>query len=197
MKKALNKNLSEQELACSFNIVLDKEIRERIRKIQNDLVEKFSEKRFYDSSPHAAICTKFMGISKTKDFVEVIQKEFKNDKIWELELSTFVPSDQGTYIFLNFSKKSVDKIFELNKRAIESTKGIGFEVQHGEDKPKYPYFPHISIIKLEDHEVTEAINLIRDDLNGLKMPVRKYEIMVQKDNKKGFAHFPTIREINL
>jgi len=25
MKKALNKNLSEQELACSFNIILEKE----------------------------------------------------------------------------------------------------------------------------------------------------------------------------
>lgn len=187
----------EKELACSFNIVLKKEIMERLRDIQNMLTKKFKEKRFYDSSPHVAICTKFMPLSKTNDFLEVIKEEFRNDDVWELGFSKFVSSQNGNFIFLNFSEETTDKILTLNSRALQCSKGIGFEVQGGADEPKYPYFPHISIIKLSDDEIEEAMSLMRDNLCGMKMLVQTYEITVQKDDKKGFAYFPGICKIDL
>lgn len=51
----------EKELAHSFNIALSDEISGKIKREQEKLLKLFAERRFYDSSPHLAIATKFMG----------------------------------------------------------------------------------------------------------------------------------------
>lgn len=96
----------EKELAISFNISLSSEILQDLKGEQEKLSRIFSEKRFYDSSPHLAIATKFMGDPLTQEFIDAIRNEFEKDSPWELEFADFRPAQTGDYIFLHLSPES-------------------------------------------------------------------------------------------
>ena len=153
----------------------------------------------YNSLPHLSIATKFMGANDTRNFVEILKNEFKEDKIFELEFTDFRPSDTQDYIFLHLSPESERKIIELHERAFKVTKDIGLEIQTGNKfrRLNYNYNPHISIIKLNPEEVAKAIGMIKNDFSGVRMFVSSFYITRQTDNKDGFSDFPTIDEIKL
>ncbi len=189
----------ENELAHSINIMLNEVILGKLKNKQNKLLEKFSERRMYNSLPHLSIATKFMGANDTRNFVEILKNEFKEDKIFELEFTDFRPSDTQDYIFLHLSPESERKIIELHERAFKVTKDIGLEIQTGNKfrRLNYNYNPHISIIKLNPEEVAKAIGMIKNDFSGVRMFVSSFYITRQTDNKDGFSDFPTIDEIKL
>ena len=189
----------ENELAHSINIRLNEVIFNKLKDKQNILLEKFSERRMYDSLPHLSIATKFMEADNTQEFIEALKNEFNNDNIFELEFGDLSPSDTQDYIFLHLSPESEKKVIELHERAFKATKDIGLEIQTGNKfrRLNYNYNPHISIIKLTPEEVAEAIGLIKNDFSGVKMPVSSFYITRQTDNENGFSDFPTINEIKL
>lgn len=190
-------NNMENELAHSINIRLSEEILEKLKAEQIRLLEKFSERRMYDSLPHLSVATKFMGKEEATQFVEALKREFENEKVFELEFADFRQSGTQDYIFLHLSPESEKKITELHERAFRATKGIGLEIQTGNKFRHFDYNPHISIIKLTPEEAAEAIGMIKNDLSGIKMPVTSLYITQQTDNENGFSDFPTIDEIKL
>ena len=123
--------IMRKELAHSFNIQLEKEMAHKLKNEQDKLSKEFNERRFYDSSPHLAIATKFMDETMTQIFAEVLTDEFKNDVPWELGFANFRPSETGDYIFLHFNTESRQKLFDLHERAFRVTKGIGSEIPNG------------------------------------------------------------------
>jgi 2'-5' RNA ligase len=189
--------MEEKELAHSLNIQLSGEITQKLKNEQEKLLKKFSERRFYDSSPHLAIATKFMGKEETDKFIKALGNEFQNDTVWELEFSDFKVSERLDYIFLHLSADSEQKLISLHERAFGATKNIGLEIQTGKKFRHFPYIPHISIIKLLPGEIGEALGIIKKDFAGVKMPVSCFEITRQADNERGFSDFPTINKINL
>jgi 2'-5' RNA ligase len=186
----------EQELAHSFNLILNEEVSGQIKNIQKKLADRFSELRFYDNSPHLAIGTKFMGQSLTNVFVNALENEFNKDMQWEIEFAGFGRAETGNYIFLNLTEESRAKLFDLHERTFLATKEIGFEGHNGE-APRYPYDPHISIIKIKAEEIEEALKLLNDDFKGTKMVVKSYEITREELDERGFGNFPRIKEIKL
>jgi hypothetical protein len=189
-------SMEEKELAHSLNIRLGDEILNKLKVEQNKLLEKFNERRMYDSLPHLSVATKFMSREETSKFTEVLKNEFKDDKVWELEFADFKPSDTQDYIFLHLNPESEKKITELHERAFKATREIGLEIQTGNKFRHFDYNPHISIIKLAPEEVAEAIGII-NNFSGVKMPVSSFYVTRQTDNKNGFSDFPTIDEIKL
>ena len=186
-----------KELAHSLNIQMSKEIANKLGGEQKKLSKEFSEKRFYDSSPHLAIATKFMGEEKTDEFIEALKNEFRNDTAWELEFSDFRISDTIDYIFLHLNTDSEQKLINLHNRVLKATKNIGLEVQTGNKFRHFSYIPHISIIKLSPEEADKALNVIRKDFSEIKMRIDCFEITRQTDDEKGFSNFPIIDKINL
>ncbi len=187
----------KEELAHSFNIHLDTEVIGRLKSEQEKLTKQFKERRFYDSSPHLAIATKFMDKETAQDFVRVLVDEFKDDVQWTLEFSDFSLSDTKDYIFLHLSKKSRRLLFKLHERVFRVTKDIGLEEQSNNKFRHFEYDPHISILKVEPTEAEKALSLIEKDFSGVKTQALQYEITQQTDNKEGFSTFPVIYEINL
>lgn len=189
----------EKELSHSFNISLSQEFSQKLRKEQEKLAQRFTELRLYDASPHLSMGTKFMGESETEAYVQALAEEFKKDAAWELEFADFQPSDAqiGKYIFLMLSVESRERLIDLHERTFHVTKGIGSEGMEGKAKPKYPYDPHVSVIKVQPEEMTEALKLIKEDFSGIRMPVTRYELTRQKEDEKGFSTFPVMLEINL
>lgn len=181
--------MDDRELAVSFNVVLNEEIQNQLRRIQKKLSEKIKEKRFYDNSPHLAICTKFMPRITTNKYIPIINKQFKDIKAFDIEFTKFEPSPTGNYIFLNLSKNTRDHISKLNEEVKRISKGIGNESPKGLP-PKYPYDPHISIIKLESYQIQEALNMLNDEFKVSSMKVDELELTVEKRDETGFASFP-------
>ena len=161
------------------------------------LSREFSEQRFYDSSPHLSVLTKFMAESETEALQTALENEFNNDEQWELEFSDFSLSHEQKYIFLNVTKESRKTLFDVHTRAMNATIGIGSEGMHGATIPKYEYDPHLSIMKLNPEDAVRAINQIKKDFAGLKMHVTRFELTRQKDDEKGYATFPVIAEVQL
>lgn len=189
--------MMENELAHSINIRLSDKILDKLKEKQDKLLEKFNERRMYDSSPHLSIATKFMGANDTQRFVEALKNEFENDKVFEIKFAGLRPSGTQDYIFLHLSPESEQKVIELHERAFDATKDIGLEIQTGPKFRHFDYNPHISIIKLTPEEVTKAIGMIKNDFSGIKTLVSSFYITRQTDNKNGFSDFPTINEIKL
>ncbi len=186
------------ELSHSFNIKLTQEISQKIREEQNKLKSLgFIEKRFYDSSPHLAIATKFMSVEDTPVFIEALKEEFENEDKWELEFSDFGVSETQDYIFLHLTKESEQKLIEFHNRAFEKTKEIGLEVQTARKFRNFAYASHISIIKLLPEEVGNALKAIQKDFSGIKMSVTTLEITRQEDTMEGFSNFPVVASIEL
>ena len=183
-------------LAHSVNIALQDEITQRIISIQKELSIKHKELRFYDSSPHISILTKFMSPKLTEKFATAIKDEFSNDKKWELKFSIFTKAEPSSYVFLNFSEETKNRIYELHNRAIKTTKDIVSLGQAG-GLPKYQYNPHISIIKLDTNEVDEAFEFIHHKLDGISMPVDTYVITRESLDNKGYGTFPIYSSIHL
>ena len=77
------------ELAHSFNIRLTPDILRQLRGEQELLAGRFKELRGYDSSPHLAIATKFMGVADSGAFADALAGEFGQDAPWELEFADF------------------------------------------------------------------------------------------------------------
>jgi 2'-5' RNA ligase len=189
----------EKELIHSFNIRLSPEVAQKLKLEQEKLSKRFTELRFYDASPHLSLGAKFMTESETDAFVQALAEEFKDDKAWELEFASFQPSDaqEGKYIFLTLTLESQRKLFNIHERAFGVTEEIGSEGMEGATKPKYPYHPHVSVIKVQTEEMPEALKLIKEDFSGVTMPVTHYEVTRQKEDEKGFSTFPVVLEINL
>jgi 2'-5' RNA ligase len=188
----------QKELAHSFNAKLSKEISDKLKNEQEKLRDLgFIEKRFYDSSPHLAIATKFMSEKETEKFIGVLKNEFKNDESFELEFSDFKLSRTRDYIFLHLNFESEQKILDLHSRAFQATKNIGLEIQTGKTFRHFEYNPHISIIKLPQEEIGNALEIIKEDFSGIKMLVNCFEITRQTDDEKGFSNFPVINKIDL
>lgn len=186
----------KKELATSFNVVLPRDFSKEIIGLRKKLSSKFEEKRFYDSSPHLAIATKFMTKEESEKFVSAIKDEFKNEVAWEIEFSDFSLSDDNKYIFLNLSEESGRKMFNIHNRAINSTKEVGAEGMSG-NPPRYLYFPHVSIIKLDESDTKKAIKLTQNNFKGRKIRITEYEITRQEEDEKGFAHFPVFATVKL
>ena len=187
----------ENELAHSLNIKLSEEVIGKLKSEQEKLLEKFSERRFYDSSPHFAIATKFMREEETDKFVETLKNELQNDTVWELEFADFRISETQDYIFLHLSPESEKRVIDFHNRTFKATKNIGLEIQTGNKFRHFDYNPHISIIKLSQENTEKALNLIEKDFKGVKMPVSCFEITRQTDDEKGFVNFPVIEKIYL
>ena len=185
-----------RELAHSFNITLESPIASRMRIVQERLAETISELRNYDSAPHLAIATKLMQQEESDAFVRTLAQEFAGEKAWELTFSGFAASETGSYVFLHLSPESREKMFALHLRAMESTRGIGGEGSNGQP-PKYPYDPHISIIKLPPEKKTAALARITDDFSHVRMAVTRYEMTREQLRETGFADFPRIGSIEL
>jgi len=190
--------IMEKVLSHSFNVCLGEDILKKLRQEQEKLAKVFTELRPYDSSPHLSIGTKFMTESETGAYLHAVAQEFKSEKTWELTLSDFEPSDAqiGKYIFLTLAPESRERMFSLHERLFRATKGIGSEGMHG-PTPKYPYDPHISLIKVQPEEMPQAIQLIQEDLGGVVTPVTRYELTRQKEDEKGFSTFPVMLSIDL
>ena len=180
--------MEEGQIAVSFNIVLSEKVSSELVRVQRKLAEKIKERRFYDNSPHLAICTKFMLRSVVDEYISVLERYFEDMEKFELELSSFGASKTGNYIFLNFTDETRNKIYDLNDEAKRATKGIGEETPGGLP-PKYPYDPHISIIKLEESQVELALELLNDEFDIPTMLVRKLEVTVEHRDETGFATF--------
>ena len=189
-------NTNVEELAHSFNVVLDKRISAKIKDVQETVASKIKERRNYDNSPHLAVATKFMRAVITDNFVKALYKEFSAEKPFEITFTRFESAETGNYIFLNLDTESREKLFALSERAFQVTRGVGFE-GHGGLAPKYPYDPHISVIKLETEEINHALGLINKDLSNLKMRASAFEITRGQLNDKGFGEFPVVATINL
>jgi hypothetical protein len=79
----------EKELSSSLNIQLSTEILEALKAEQNKLAKTFTEKRFYDSSPHLSIANKYVTETDFPKYIEALQNEFENDAKWEIEFADF------------------------------------------------------------------------------------------------------------
>ena len=178
----------ENQIAVSFNIVLSDKVKAELIRVQRKLSSKIKDRRFYDNSPHLAICTKFMQRSLVKEYLPVIENNFKDLEKFKLEFSGFNASDTGNYIFLNFSKETRENIFDLNNKTKKVTKGIGDETPGGLPS-KYPYDPHISIIKLEESQVELALELLNDEFDISTMLVEELEVSVEHREETGYATF--------
>ncbi len=187
----------EKELSHSLNVILSPHIAELLRNIQKEILTAVSERRPYDNSPHLSLVNKFMGKSQTAAFVNTLTKEFRDDSSWELTFADFSPSPTNEYIFLNVDKDSQKRLRDMHARAFAVTRGIGTAGQNGIDIPKYPYVPHVSIIKLQPEETEKSLRLIAHELSGITMPVKNLEITTQKDMENGFSIFPIIATIEL
>ncbi|MFA6495034.1 MAG: 2'-5' RNA ligase family protein [Candidatus Paceibacterota bacterium] len=187
---------TEQELSHSFNVKLSRELSQELFAIQKQLRKNISERRDYDPSPHLAIATKFMRGSDTQKFIQALSGEFSEDRAWDLAFVGFSPSETGDYIFLNLSEESKETLRALHKRALATTKGVGFEGIGGLP-PKYAYDPHISIIKLQPKEVSLAMEIIGGGFSRAAMKVNSYEVTRQENDKLGFGNFPALKEIRL
>jgi len=192
-----------EELSYAFNVVLDREVSQRIKLIQQKLRARFSEQRNYDPSPHLSIHQKHLELSKSDEFVGALVDEFQNESIWKLEFNYFSIADSisdspseslNSYIFLNLDTQSKQILFDLNSRAIDVTRNITSELGTAS---KYPYEPHISILKVKREEVAEAFKIVLENFLEVKMEVTKYEITRQQRDPNGFSIFPVIGEINL
>jgi hypothetical protein len=185
------------ELSHSFNIVLNPEVSDKIRGVQNQLKTQMPELRKYDSSPHLAIATRFtddrLEVAKLPD---LLRAEFQNDRVWELEFQNFSTSSEGNYIFLNLTENSKNKIYQLRERAYAATKGIGHETPDNLP-PKFAFDPHISIIKSDPEKIAAALPKLNHDFTGIKMLVNKYELTSETPNPDGFSNFPVICQIIL
>ena len=186
-----------KELAHSFNITFTNEISGKIKKEQEKLLKLFSERRFYDSSPHLAIATKFMENDMTETFKNTLNREFENDAAWELEFADFRQSETQDYIFLHLNPESRQKLLDLHERTFQVTKEIGLEIQSGNKFRHFEYDPHISIIKLGTEEIGNALATLNNDFRRVRMPVNRYQITRQEDIENGFSNFPIIAEISL
>ena len=187
----------EKELAHSFNIQLSPEILGALKREQEKLSKLFSEQRFYDSSPHLAIATKFMSEPFSQEFITALKKEFDDDASWWLGFSDFKPAQTNDYIFLHLNAESRQKMFELHERAFRTTRAIGFEKPDSGKFRHFDYDPHISIIKVAPENLEKALATLKNDMSAIKMPVTKYVITRQTDDEKGFATFPIVCEISL
>ena len=185
-----------RELAVSFNIVLDEKLKQKLKKVQAIIQKEIPEKRFYENTPHLAVCTKFMPITKVERYKKEIENIFEEYKKFSIIFTTFSPSVTGNYIFLNLDQESKKRIIELNRYIKDNTKDIGFESPKNLP-PKYPFDPHISIIKLEEYQIQRALNLINENFNNVSMAVTEFELTVEKRDEKGFAYFPVELIINL
>lgn len=184
MDKELN------ELAISFNIAIQEDIKTRLKEIQRKLNTEISERRNYESSPHLAVCTKFMPQNLVNEYTKAIKENFSDIPSFTITFTEFAPSPTNNYIFLNLDEQSRSTIFELNRKIKEVTNGIGNESLKGLP-PKYPYDPHISIIKLKDYQIKKALQLLNDSFGNVQMVVESFELTVEKRDESGFASFPT------
>jgi 2'-5' RNA ligase len=186
----------DRELAVSLNIVIPSQIKERIIDVQHAVNQVVEEQRYYDYSPHLAVVTKFMVKDVSDEYVEVVAEELKEIKQFALTFAGFAPSETNNYIFLNFEEASKNNIFELNKHILTATKKYGNETPGGLPA-RYPFDPHISIIKLKPFEVKKALHAIRDDFAGEKMLVTELEITRENRREDGFGEFPVVAKIKL
>ena len=184
MDKELN------ELAISFNVAIQADIKNRLKEVQRKLNTEISERRNYESSPHLAVCTKFMPQNLVEEYTKTIEDNFSKIPAFTITLTEFAPSPTNNYIFLNIDEESRKTIFELNRKIKEVTKGIGNESPKGLP-PKYPYDPHISIIKLEEYQIKKALQLLNENFSNVQMIVESFELTVEKRDESGFASFPT------
>lgn len=181
--------MEERELAVSFNVVIKEDIRNRLKEVQKKLLSEINERRNYDSSPHLAVCTKFMPQNLVDEYTKIIKENFSNLPSFTITFTEFAPSPTNNYIFLNLDEQSRNTIFELNRKIKEVTKRIGNEALNGLP-PKYPYDPHISIIKLEEYQVEKALQLLNESFNNVQMTVESFELTVEERDHTGYASFP-------
>ncbi len=187
--------IEEKQLAISFNIVLSEDVQNKLKEVQKMLAEHITERRHYDSSPHLAICTKFMPQSKVEEYTEVINRTFNNLQTFTIKFTKLEPTTSGKYIFLNLETKSREYILELNTKTRAATKGIGNETIDGLPT-RYPFDPHISIIKLEPHETQKALDLL-DQIELAPMLIQQLEVSVESRDENGYATFPIKLVLNL
>ncbi len=80
---------------------------------------------------------------------------------------------------------------------MRASEGIGSRGRDGAP-PKYPYDPHISIVKLEPGEMmAKALERIVHNMASVKMPVTTLEVTRQETRPDGFSVFPVIAQIKL
>lgn len=185
------------DFSHSFNVRLTSDIMRQLKKEQDVLAGKFTERRFYDSSPHLSILTKFMGYADTTAYVQTLMDEFRRDSSWELEFSDFRQCATGDYIFLYLAHESRQRLLEMHERALCITRGIGLEEQTPKRFRSFVYEPHISIMKLEPVSVPAALPLLSYNFVGTKMPVIAYDITRHTEDETGFATFPVVCAIEL
>jgi len=113
-----------------------------------------------------------------------------------LNFTKITESSNRKYIFLNPDQETKETITSLRERALEATKGIGLETIDG-TPAKYPFDPHISIIKLDPSEVSLAMEIIGNDFEPIETDAELYEISKQDGGEDGFFHFPIVKEISL
>ena len=185
------------ELSHSFNVRLSPDIVRQLKGEQELLAGRFKELRLYDSSPHIAIATKFMGVTDSEAFADALTKEFGGDAPWELEFADFRPSSTNDYIFLHPTKASRQRLLDMHERALAVTKHIGLEEQSSGRFRSFSYDPHLSIMKVGSENITAALPLVAHDFTGVRMPVMAYELTRQLDGENGFASFPVVRTLEL
>ena len=145
--------------AISLNIILSKDIINHISDLQSLIYKKYTDLRNRDNSPHLAVCTKFMEKTQIDKYVEILKENITKFKSFNINFTNFAIS--GKYILLDLDKESQDKILEINQKVKDLTKDIGMETVDGLPS-KYPNIPHISVVKLEEENVSKALELIQN-----------------------------------
>lgn len=187
--------LQDKHIAVSFNIFLPDSFSRKIKNIQDELYEVIPDRRKYDTSPHLSICTKFMKVGNIEDFVKTVKKEFSNCKSFKLKFTTVGPTKGLNYIFLYLDEDSKAFLRNMNTHALNATKGMGLETIDG-TPIKYPYLPHISIIKLYPEHVEEALRIIGNNFLPIDINISTLEITQELESDEGII-FPRICRLDL
>lgn len=173
-----------QELAHSFNITLDEATSGKIGRIQSDLREHFTELRTVDPTAHCSLLLRFATANDTEHFVRVLSDEFKEDRPQTITFSACVISVSGTSLFLVPDAPSRAALMLLHERALRVAGMIG-NAESGGAPERYPFEPHITLIKVAPEHAGEAREFVGDRLNGLTTSVESYHITVDDPDRTG------------
>lgn len=190
-------NDPDRNIAVSLNVLLPDSFISSVALIHSRAISIYPEQRNYDVTPHLAILTKFMPEQGVEEFVNVITTSSSNEKAYLLNFQSIIKAELGTYIFLEPDVSSRNRLIELREKALIKSKGIGFETPNNEPA-KYPYEPHISIIKLANsEEVSSTLHFLVSEFIPIQTTIRALYISKEARRADGYADFPTIATINL
>ena len=181
----------------SLNVRLRPDIMQRLRAVQAGLAREFTELRWYDSTPHLSVATKFMPYTETERYARTLRSIIRFGLAWTLEFAEFCPSSTGDYVFLELSRESQTVLKDLHGRILQGTRDIGSEEQTVKLFRSFSYSPHISVMKVGADNVERALGCISESLRDVQMRVNAYDLVRHENDASSFPRFPVYRSYAL